>query len=124
MSKTTFDKNLSKGYLASISRTGRLWLSKLCAIEYCDNCDFAIVSYNEESDCIEIYPFSSGGCWINSPDEFALIPIEDNGVVASISWVRQMAETRGLFGQYIPNYNKEKSMIGINLKERMKKYGK
>ena len=121
MRKLGKSDGLLKGYLASISRTGRLWFSKLCEIEYYGDRDFAEVIYNKELDRIEIFPFKKGG-WTDDPNVWALRSVEDNGVVLNIFWVRKLAEERDLCGQYIPYYNKEKNMIFINLKERVKRY--
>ena len=117
---TLVNKNLRKGYLASYSKKGWLWLSKLCEMDYCEGCNRAVVTYNRELDQLEICPHESSG-WVADTDVYMLIPIEDNGVVIRLLWFLDIAEARDLFGQYLPFYDKERQMICINLKERIKK---
>ena len=75
-------------------------------------------------DCVEIFPFRASPLWMCKPDEFKLWAVEDNGVIACVPWLTELTEARDLYGQYIPFYSSEEKMIRINLKGRVKKYGK
>ena len=124
MNTSMLDKATFKGYLASYSKKGWLWLSKLCEIDYCKDCDFAAINYNHLLDRVEISPFNSGGGWIDNVNAYSLLSIHDNGVIMRVLWLRQLAEARDLHGQYIAYYDKSACMIYLNLKERIKKNGK
>lgn len=124
MLETKFDKDIAKGHLASISKKGWLWLSKLCDIEYMHDATHAVVSYDLENDSVKVFPFKAPSNWWCQPDEFKLWAIEDNGILIRAPWLRDLAASRDLYGQYIPNYDPDERMIRLKLKERIRKYGR
>ena len=126
MFKMTFDVTLAKGYLASISRNGHLWFSRLCEDEYIRDCRYAIVRPDEVNDYIEVFPFIGCQNWRCQPDEFRiyLVNENENGVIIPVPWIKELADKRDLYGQYIPYYDAEEKMIRLKLKERVKRYGR
>lgn len=124
MQTLLFDKAICKGLRVSISKTGNLWFSKLCEIEMLRDATHIAITYDKDNDVMGFYPFRPPKPWWCQPDEAPLWSVEDNGVMASVPWVKNLAADRGLYGQYLPTYNAETNTIKINLRERVKKYGK
>ena len=123
---TTIEEAKHKGFLASYKENGWLWLSLLTAEHYCQGYPLAIATFDEVAvDTLEICPFNPGGPYFLQKGWLPIEVLPDNGgVVIFMPELIPIAFEREYFGQHVPIYDENKRTILINLKNRVKKYGK